>query len=385
MTNISAIHQYQNQAAFEMLNQLGFDPNSIEKVEGVKLELTDTDDDVVMLNGDNIEINAKDGNNIVAVNGKNNKITAGNGKNTVFVSGSDSTAQTGTGDDTIYIDGQNLSVTTAGGDNTMRVYGENNTVTAGDGKNTIGMIGASNTLTLGNGMQKIAFWGDNNTITMGDGNSSVMTIDYALKTNAKKWADLEDAWVEKLDYFNTSEKVNSNIIYDYTNCTNPIYAYLSDEDKAFAETIDLSEMKGNYPKYVVAADPDGNPALYVYSYVYEGNAYYYPQGHAGEQEYKTIINNVVETEVAYEQYDIYQMDYYKNYEVNGVSGNTINFGNGDNTLKWTLKDRDFQLDFGTASTGHTLESQQSYTFADKTSHPFVRYDIVNRTFYTVAA
>lgn len=340
-----------------------------------------------MLNGDNITVNAKEGNNVLSVNGKNNKITAGNGKNTVSLSGSDSSVKTGSGDETIYVDGKNIRVTTAGGDNVMRIYGENNIVTAGDGKNTIGMIGDSNTLNLGNGMQKIAFWGNNNNISMGDGNSQVMTIDQALKTNAKKWADLEDAWVQRLDSFNTSEKANSNVIYDYTNCTNPIYASLSDEDKAFAETIDMTEMKDGHPKYVIAGDSDGNPVFYVYSYSYGGRSFYYQQGHAGDQKFKTIIaqKNVVKAEAAYEKYDSYQMNYYKNYVVDGVTGNNIKFGDGDNTLKWTLQDGDFQLDFGTAKTGHTLVSQQSYTFADETSHPFVRYDVVNREFYTIAA
>jgi len=386
MTNISAIHQYQNQSAFELLGQVGFNPDSVEKVEGVKLDLTDTDDDVVMLNGDNNEVNAKEGNNTVVLSGKNNKITAGNGKNNVALYGENSTAATGSGDDNFYVDGKNLSVTTAGGDNIFRIYGENNTITAGDGKNTAGMIGNANTLSFGNGLNTVAFWGDDNNITFGDGNATVMTIDHALKTNAKKWADLEDEWVKKLDHYNTSEKVNSKVVYDYSRCTNPVYAALSEEDRAFAEKVDLMEKKDGKAKYVVAANPDGMPVLYVYSYTYEGVAYYYPQGHEGEQEFKTIIANVGESEVAYEKYDAYQMNYFKNYEVDGVSGNSIKFGNGDNTLKWTVQDvPDDTIDMGTAKTGHTLTQQTYYTFAEESSHPFLRHDIINRKFYTVVA
>ena len=385
MTNISAIHQYQNQAAFELLNQVGFNPNSLERVEGVKLDLTDTDDDVVMLNGDNIEVNAKEGNNTVMLYGDNNKITAGNGNNSIALGGTNSSAQTGLGDDSIYIEGTNIDVTSAGGDNEVRIYGENNSLTSGDGKNQIGMIGNSNAISLGDGMQKIAFWGNNNNITMGDGNSSVMTIDYALKTNAKLWGDLESPWIEELDHFNTSEKVNSNVVYDYSHCTNPIYAALSDEDKAFAETVDMMELKDGKAKYVVAANPDGIPTIYVYSYTYECVAYYYPQGHEGEQEFKTIIHNVAETETAYEKYDDYEMNYFKNFIVDGVTGNNIQFGNGDNTLKWTLQDGNFNIEMGTANTGHTLEQQQSYTFAEDSNHPFLKYEVVSKKFYTVVA
>lgn len=393
MTNISAIHQYQNQAAFEMLRQIGFSAQSYERADGVKLDLTDTDDDVVMLQGDNIEITANGGNNTVLLSGDNNNLTAGDGKNTIALCGSNSKAVTGTGDDNFYLEGNNLSVETSGGDNNFRIYGDNNNVTAGDGKNTIGMIGNYNTLALGAKKQNIAFWGNYNNISMGDGGSSVMTIDHALKTNAKKWADLEDRWIQKLDTFNTSEKINSQIAYDYDTCTNAVYAALSDEDKAFMDTIDLMETikfkKHEVPKYVIGANPDGEPTLYVYSYTYRKRNYYYPRGHEGEQEFKTtIISNVVETEAAYGKYEAYDMEYSKNYEIEGVSGNNVKFGDGDNTLKWTISsvgDDSKELNMGNAKTGHTLEQQQTYTFADKSAQSFTKYEVVNKKFYMVPA
>ncbi len=388
MTNVSAVnqYQYQHQAVFEMLNLTGYSANSTDKVKNVNIEMSDTDDDVVMLNGDNINVNAKDGNNTVVLNGDNNSLTAGNGNNNIAIMGSNSTAKTGTGDDNILIEGSNINITTSGGDNNWRIYGDNNTVTAGDGKNTIGMIGDTNTLKLGNGLQKIAFWGNYNNISMGAGNSQVMTIDWALKTNPTKWEDLETPWLEELSHYNTSEKVNSNLSYDYTNCTSAIYASLSAEDKEFAETIDLSEKtEKGYAKYVIAGNADGEATLYVFSFRYRGKNYYYPRGHEGEQGYKVRIKDktIVEEEASYLKYDNYQMNYNKNYEINGITGNNVTFGDGNNTLKWTLQDGENQATFGTAKTGHTLISQQGYTFADVSSHDFQRCDILNRKFYTV--
>lgn len=380
MTKVTSINQFQNQLAFRMLENAEFDTKKAAKVSDVTLNL-DGGDDVVMLRGDNLDINVNEGNNTVYTSGNNNNIKTGNGDNDIVVYGNKTTVSTGTGDDTIYVEGDENTITSSGGNNTVSIIGDTNALTSSDGDNKVAVLGNYNNVELGNGNQYIAYWGNNNNINVGDGNSKAMTMDFALRDG--KFRELEDIWVKSLDYYNSSEKVNSNVVYDYSSCNNAIYAALSDEDKEFAETVDLTEMKDGKAKYVVGANAEGYATLYVYSYTYNGVSYYYPRGAEGDQSQKAVIMDVTQTEVSYYAADDYDMIYSKNYVADGVSGNNIKFGNGDNTIKHTVADGSNTVDMGTAETGHTVEQQLAYSFAEQSDHHFTNYFIETKKFWTV--
>lgn len=383
MTNITSVNKIQNQVAFTMLEQMPFDPNSRESVHGVNLELSDSDDDVVMLVGNGNKISGKGGNNKVCLSGTNNELTVDNGSNAIGIYGTSNAVTAGDGDNYFYIEGDSNKIQTGNRDNIARIYGDNNSFTAGTGKNQLGFIGDGNKINMAGKYASVAFWGDYNSIKVGS-TSYVATLDHALK-DSQKYYDMEEAWVSELSHFNTSEKVNSNVVYDYSRCTNAAYACMSEADKKFAETVDLLEKKNGKPKYVIGADPNGNPAIYVYSYTHEGHSYYYPRGYEGVQELKVIVDNVETMDVAYEKYDDYTMVYSKNYEVPGVTGNTVEYGDGNNTYKATLQGgKQSAPNMGKAITDHHVKQETYYTFASKSSHDFVRRDVVERKFYTAA-
>lgn len=387
MTSIKALNQYENQLTFEMLESKEFDPNSQAKVQGVTLDLNETADDVVMLNGDNISINAKEGNNTIYVSGDKNVVNAGDGNNQVALWGTNSTAITGKGNDFMYIDGENLTATSISGDNIFRAYGNNNMVISGDGDNEVGLLGDGNKVILNNGNNYIAYYGNNNQINTRKGNSTAMTLDFAL-LSSDRFADMEDRWIETLDYTHSSEKIPVNTTYDYSCCTNGYYTALSEEDLAYAETIDMGATRDNgSPIYVIGADASGVARIYEYSYTYGGVDYYYPRGEEGIQTSKVAIPlaNISTQEASYSKYDYYNMKYYTNYKVEGVSGNQIYFGDGDNTLKHTVADNTNKVDLADATTGHTLEQQTEYTFADTSKQSFTKYERVTKTFYVVVS
>lgn len=382
MTSIQALNRYENQLTFELLEQLGYDPESEVKCNNVTIDLNDSADDVVMFNGDNVHVNAKEGNNVVYMSGKNNYVKAGDGSNQIAIWGKDSVAITGKGNDFMFADGENITLTSNGGNNIFRAYGNNHRIFAGYGNDEIGVLGNNNTVVGGQGNNTIAFYGNNNNISTQKGDSKIMTLDYGLLAGG--FEDMEERWIETLAVENNSERETICKYYDYSCCGNPIYASLSKEDLQFAEQVDMSELiNDKYPRYVIAADSTGMPRLYAYSYTYGRDNFYYPIGHEGEQPYKAAINVTEAQTASYMEYEDYRVKYYDNYKVNGVTGNKIYFGDGDNTLKYTVADGSNDVDMANAKTGHILEQQTSYTFADVEKTSRTDYRVKTTTFFTI--
>ena len=380
MTTIGAIYKYQNQAAFEMLEAAQFDPNSIETANGVKIELTDSDDDVVMLAGDDNSVNAKGGNNTVLLSGNNNNVAAANGNNIVATWGNTSAVVVGDGDNFIQVEGDNNTVKTGNGDNAGRMYGDKNIFTAGIGANQIGFMGDNNIVTSQGKNSVVGFWGDNNKIKVGGG-SYIGTLDHAVLLY-EDFADIEERWVNTLDYNFSSEKVNSKVTYDYSNCTNPLYLGLSAEDKELAETLDLTEQKDGKPKYLIVPNCDGSSELYIYAYSYNGHSYYYPTDKYGDQKYKKCFDTSKKEAVSYDKYDQYQMIYSKNFEVDGVTGNSYEYGDGSNSLEIT-RQGGVQSNPNMGKGHKHIVQDTMYTVGQLTGDNFCRYDFIEREFYTI--
>ena len=379
MTNIRALNQYENQLAFEMLDSVEYNPQSQATVKNVKLDLNETADDTVMLVGENIDVNAKEGNNTVYVSGKNNVVHAGDGTNIVALWGESSTAITGDGNDFMYLEGTDLSATSGKGNNVFRVYGDKNFAVSGSGNSQVGVLGDGNKVVLAKGNHKIGFYGDNNQIVTGKGNSSVMTLDFAIMKG--DFEDMEDRWVEKLDHYNTSEKTVTKEIYDYAY-THQYYAALT-TDLDFANETDLTELTSSgQPKYVIAGDKEGYAVVYQYSYTYGGHHYYYPRGKEGDQSAKVAIDTATLQDNTVGKYEFYTMKYFKNYTVDGVSGNLIALGDGDNTLKYTVRDNTNDVGLGKATYGHKLEQQTEYILASTSTRDNWEYKTIKKPFYT---
>ena len=380
MTTIGEIYRYQNQAAFAMLDAKPFDPNSIEKANGVVIELTDTDDDVVMMAGDDNVVNAKNGNNTVFLSGNNSQITAADGNNMLISIGDNGSIKVGDGNNFIQAEGDNNTVTTGNGDNIGRIYGDKNTFTAGTGANQIGFMGDYNNIISAGKNSLVGFWGDYNNIKVGS-NSYIGTLDHAVLAY-DSFADIEERWVQSLGYNFTSAKVNSKLFYDYTTCTNLLYCGLSPEHQEIAETVDLTEKKNGKPKYVIVGNCDGTSTLYTYSYTYEGHSYYYPVGKEGQQKYKKCINSTKLEDVAYDRYDDYTMVYSKNFEVDGVTGNSYEYADGNNSFEVT-RQGGVQEAPNMGKGTHHIKQDTYYEVGQLTADNFTRYDRLERKFYTI--
>lgn len=386
-SNISAV-RYQTLMAVQDLATVGFNPNSIESSDAIQIELTDTDDDVVMLIGDDINIDAKDGNNTICIQGDNTNISAGDGDNSIGVVGHVSNIATGAGDNDFYVRGDNTTITTKDGDNKFRVYGDNASIDAGYGTNQFGVIGDNMKLHSTSDSSTVAFWGDNFDITVGKG-TAVRTVDYALK-ESRKYDDMEYDFITRLDYFNTSEKVNSIITYDYSTCENPLIAGLSPEDQEWVRTHDLTVMQGDFPKYFITEGDDGLPVIYQYAYTYKNKTYYYPKDHYGDQDYKTQFkkDELVKTSASYDKYDDYAMLYSKNYIADGCDMNKqVTFIENENikntTLKYTLSSNtEKNIDYSGLVGDKRFEQQTAWTFAEQSAQLFRDYERINQEFYT---
>lgn len=391
MTDSISSIKYQTLTAFSMLEQAGYNPNSYESSDGLEVALTDTDDDVVMLIGDDINIDAKEGNNTVCIQGDNANISAGNGVNYVGVVGNNGKVALGEGDNDIYYRGDDSNISVGNGDNNFRIFGDKATINAGNGTNTIGIIGDDLDLRTTSNSSYVAFWGDSPDITVGKG-TTVRTLDWAI-ANSNKFDDMEDAFIANLTHFNSSEKVPLQTNYDYSLCDDPLIAGLSDADKEFINTHDMSVKQDNCPKYFIAADENGVPTIYSYAYTYKGITYYYPKEHHGEQEYKKAINTkqLVEAEANYDKYEDYVMVYNKNYEVNGCyMDKMVTYIDNPN-----IKNVTTDLTVAEGSSGKITDDNDgtdyrgkiktAYTFAEQTGAAFTNHEKVNLKFYTSKA
>ncbi len=388
MTNSISAIRYQTLVELQNLAAVGFNTNSIESSDGLQVELTDTDDDVVMLIGDDINIDAKGGNNTICIKGDNTTITAEDGNNSIGVVGDVSNITTGNGDNDFYVRGDNTTITTEDGDNKFRVYGDNASVTAGYGTNQFGIIGDNMKLYSTSDSSTVAFWGDNFDITVGKG-TAVRTVDFALK-ESRKYDDMEYDFITRLDHYNSSEKVNSTTYYDYSCCENPLIAGLSPEDQEWVRTHDLTLKQGGFPKYFITEGNDGLPVIYQYAYTYKNKTYYYPKDHYGNQKYKTQfkLNELVKTSASYDKFEDYAMVYSKNYIVDGCEMNkAVNFIENENikntTLKYTLSDSTVKnKDYSYLQGDKRFEQETEWTFATQSAQAFRDHDVINQEFYT---
>ncbi len=387
MTDAISSIKYQTLGAFTMLEQVGYNPDSLESSDGLEVALTDNDDDVVMLIGDDINIDAKGGNNTVCIQGDNANITAGDGVNAVGIVGDNGTITLGEGDNDLYYRGDNSNISVKDGDNNFRIYGDKASINAGYGTNKIGVIGDDFNLETTSDSSYVAFWGDKPRITVGKG-TTVRTLDQAI-LNSNKFDDMEDAFVAGLSHFNSSQKVNSQITYDYSLCDDPLIAGLSDEDKEFINSHDMSVKQDGCPKYFIATNEDGVPTIYSYAYTYKGLTYYYPKDHHGEQDYKQVINTkkLVEAEANYDMYDDYVMVYSKNYEVDGCyMDEMVNYIENDKiknvTTELTVAEGSAGKITGTDDTDYTGKIKTAYTFAEMSGAAFTNYERVNLKYYT---
>ena len=380
--------KYQNMMAFQTLATVGFNPDSIERSDALKVELTDTDDDIVMLIGDDIDINAKDGNNTVCIKGNNTNISAGNGNNSIGVNGDVSKITTGDGNNNFYVRGDDTNVTTLDGNNTFRIYGDNASVTAGVGRNQFGIIGDNMKLYSESDLSSVAFWGDNFDITVGKG-TAVRTVDFALK-ETRDFDDMEVDFIARLEHFNTSQKVNSIVQYDYSTCDNPLIAMLSPEDQEFVRNHDMLEKKNNCAKYIITENEDGAPTIYVYGYSYGGKNMYYPKGHEGDPKFRRHFdqNEVCDTIGSYDKYDDYAMIYNKNYIVDGCyMTKGVNFIEDENikntTLKYTLSGSAVEnINYSYLDGDKRFEQETAYTFAQQSGQKFLTCERETNKFYT---
>ena len=385
--NISPI-KYQNMLAFQTLEAVGFNPNSIERSDALKVELTDVDDDVVMLIGDDIDINAKEGNNTICVKGNNTKILAGDGNNSIGINGDVSKIDAGEGENDIYVRGNDTTVTVQDGNNNFRIYGDNASVTAGVGRNQFGIIGDNMKLYSESNLSSVAFWGDNFDITVGKG-TAVRTVDFALK-ETRDYDDMESDFLARLTYFNTSQKINSRVTYDYSNCENPLIALLSPEDQEFVQNTDMMQKKNDCAKYIITENEEGIPTIYVYGYSYNGKNMYYPRGHEGEPEFRKHFdqNEVCDTIASYDKYDDYAMIYNKNYVADGCyMTKAVNFIESENikntTLKYTLSGSEVEnIDYSYLDGDKRFEQQTAYTFAQQSGQKFFTREREEKEFYT---
>lgn len=383
--NISPI-KYQNMLAFQTLATVGFNPDSIEHSNALKIELTDVDDDVVMLIGNDIDINAKEGSNTICIKGNNTNISAGNGPNSIGINGNVSKINVGEGQNNIYVRGDDTTITAQDGNNKFRIYGDNASVKAGIGRNEFGIIGDNMKLYSESDLSQVAFWGNNFDITVGKG-TGVRTVDFALK-DLRNFDDMETDFISRRAHFNSSQKVNSVVQYDYSTCDNPLIAGLSPEDQEFVRNHDMMEKKDNCPRYIITENKNGQPKIYVYGYTHKGLNAYYPIGHEGDPAYRRFITKPCETTASYDKYDDYTMIYNKNYIVDGCyMTKAVEFIENEamknTTLKYTLSGSDVEnKNYSYLNGDKRFEQETAYTFAEQSGQKFFTKERETKKFYT---
>ena len=342
-----------------------------------------------MLIGDDINIDAKGGNNTVCIQGDNANITAEDGKNSLGIKGDNGKIIAGEGDNNFYINGDNSSITAKDGDNKFRVFGDDAKINVGYGTNQIGIYGNNLNLYTTSDSSYVAFWGNRPDITVGKG-TTVRTLDWAI-LESNKFDDMEEVFVNNLTYHHSSEKVALKTTYDYSTCDNPLIAGLSEEDKEFIRTHDMTAKQNGYPKYFIATDEAGVPTIYSYAHDYEG-VYYYPKEHHGKQEYKMRIDpsTLIEAEANYDSYEDYAMVYSKNYEVDGCYMDKMvtylenpKIKNVTTSLTVAEGSAGKLKDGDEDATDYRGNLETAYTFAELSGAAFTGCNRINTKFFTV--